>query len=126
MSGPNTYSGTTTLTAGTLQIGVGNVGSVGAITSSAVGTGGLTFNGGTGTSAGSSVEFATDSSPNAYVLNQNSGNNGTVILNRASSGTAITYSMGATLGQNSILNVVKGGNVTDLFPAPTPTAATPR
>ncbi len=79
----------------------------------------VTLNGGTGTSAGSTVEFATDSSPNAYVLNQNSGNNGTVILNRATSGTAITYSMGtAALGSGNIFNVQKGGNVTD-----TPTLA---
>ena len=46
LSGPNTHSGGTTLTAGTTQIGVGNVGSVGSITSSALGTGTLTFNGG--------------------------------------------------------------------------------
>ena len=46
LSGVNTYSGGTTLTGGTIQVGVGNVGSVGAITSSAVGIGGLTFNGG--------------------------------------------------------------------------------
>jgi autotransporter-associated beta strand protein len=46
LTGVNTYGGLTTLTAGTTQIGVGSVGSVGAITSSAIGTGTLTFNGG--------------------------------------------------------------------------------
>lgn len=46
LSGANTYSGTTTLSSGTIRIGVDSAGSVGAITSSAIGTGGLTFNGG--------------------------------------------------------------------------------
>ena len=43
----NTYSGGTTLTAGVLEIGTGTVGTPGAITSSAIGTGVLNFNGGT-------------------------------------------------------------------------------
>ena len=43
----STYSGGTTLSAGTLQVGVASVGSVGAITSSAIGTGTLALNGGT-------------------------------------------------------------------------------
>ena len=46
LTGANTYNGPTTLTSNTVQIGVGNVGSVGSITSSAIGTGTLTFNGG--------------------------------------------------------------------------------
>ena len=74
----------------------------------------VTINGGTGTTAGSTLEFATDAAPNSYVLNIGSINNGTVILNRASSGTAGTYSMGtATLGRSVLFNVQKGGNVTD-------------
>jgi fibronectin-binding autotransporter adhesin len=236
LSGVNTYTGTTTLTTGALQIGVDSVGSVGFITSSAVGTGTLTFNGGTlssdsGTARtilnavtftgnvtlgdstnngkltfgagmdlgaatrtmtlnsdvqldgafsnpttttnatgfikagagtltinasnaginwlapgspnpsgfvitagkviaantaafgnagqivtlnGGTVEFATDTASNSYVLNQNTSNNGTVILNRATSDTAITYSMGtAQLGRSVNFNVQKGGNVTD-------------
>jgi len=44
LSGANKYSGGTTLSGGNLMVGVGNVGSVGSITSSAIGTGGLTFN----------------------------------------------------------------------------------
>ncbi len=46
LSGANLYNGTTTLTGGLLQIGIDSTGSVGAITSGAIGTGGLTFNGG--------------------------------------------------------------------------------
>ena len=47
LSGANTYSGGTTLTAGTLRVGVSSVTAGGAIVSSAIGTGTLTFNGGT-------------------------------------------------------------------------------
>ena len=43
----STYSGGTTLTDGTLQIASSSIGSVGSITSSAIGTGTLTLNGGT-------------------------------------------------------------------------------
>ena len=46
LASANTYTGTTTVTAGTLRIGVDSVGSVGSITSSAIGTGTLVFNGG--------------------------------------------------------------------------------
>jgi autotransporter-associated beta strand protein len=47
LTGANTYSGGTTLTAGAVLVGVDTAGSLGSITSSAIGTGGLTFNGGT-------------------------------------------------------------------------------
>ena len=46
LGGANTYTGTTTLNAGTLRIG-NSVGTVGAITSSGIGTGPLVLNGGT-------------------------------------------------------------------------------
>ncbi len=46
LSGNNTYNGATTIKAGTLSVGVDPIGSVGSITSSAIGTGGLIFNGG--------------------------------------------------------------------------------
>jgi len=46
LSGANTYNGFTRLDNGLLQIGVDSIGSVGAITSSAIGTGTLIFNGG--------------------------------------------------------------------------------
>lgn len=76
LSGANTYSGPTTLTQGTLQIGVNPVGS---ITSSAIGTGTLTFNGGTISSDGGTAR----SIGNAVTFTGNAGlgnatNNGTL------------------------------------------------
>ena len=46
LTGSNTYAGTTTITTGTVQVGLDSAGSVGAITSGPVGTGTLAFNGG--------------------------------------------------------------------------------
>ena len=46
LSGPNTYSGGTTITSGRIQIGVDSAGSVGSITSGATGTGTIVLNGG--------------------------------------------------------------------------------
>jgi autotransporter-associated beta strand protein len=47
LTGANTYNGGTTITQGILQVGVASVGTVGSITSSAIGTGTLIFSGGT-------------------------------------------------------------------------------
>lgn len=46
LAGANTYTGATTASGGTLEIAIDPVGAVGAITSSALGTGGLVFAGG--------------------------------------------------------------------------------
>ena len=46
LSGANTYSGNTVLTAGYINLAAGNTGSVGSITNSPLGTGALIFNGG--------------------------------------------------------------------------------
>jgi autotransporter-associated beta strand protein len=51
LTGANTYTAGTTLSAGILQLGVNSVGMVGSITSSSIGTGRLTFNGGSISSA---------------------------------------------------------------------------
>ncbi len=56
LRGASTYTGGTTISSGsTLQVGVATVGTPGAITSSAIGTGTLTFDGGTLQSGGSSL-----------------------------------------------------------------------
>ena len=59
LSGANTYSGGTILTAGVLVVGTDTVGTPGNITSSAIGTGPLTFNGGT-LRAGGNFTIAND------------------------------------------------------------------
>ena len=88
LSGNNTYGGTTTLTAGKTQIGVGSVGWVGSITSSALGKGTLTFNGGT---------LSSDSSTDRTILNAVSftGNAG---LGDATNTGKLTFSAAADLG----------------------------
>jgi autotransporter-associated beta strand protein len=93
----NGYTGGTNANGGTLV----------AANTGAFGVAGRTINFSTGT-----VEFATDTTANAYVLNFGSGTTGTVVVNRANSAASITHSMGtATIG-NSTLNVQKGANVT--------------
>jgi autotransporter-associated beta strand protein len=69
LSGANTYSGGTTISGSgsTLEVGAATVGSPGAITSSAIGTGTLTFNGGT-LQAGDNFTIA-----NAGVITANGG-----------------------------------------------------
>lgn len=92
----NGFTGGTNANGGTL------VGS----NTSAFGAAGRTINFNTGT-----VEFATDTTANAYVLNVGSGNTGTVVVNRATSGATMTHTMGtATIG-NGTMNFTKGANV---------------
>jgi len=55
LTGANTYNGGTTITQGILQVGVASVGTVGSITSSAIGRGTLNFNGGTISSDGTTA-----------------------------------------------------------------------
>jgi len=86
---PNTYSGGTTLTAGTLQIGNGNLGSVGAITSSAIGTGPLALNGG---------QISSNSAANNRTLLNTLTIGGNVTLGDATNTGIITFSADADLG----------------------------
>ncbi len=88
LSKANTYSGGTTLTAGTLQIGIANAGSVGAITSSAIGTGGLALNGGTLSSGSTAARTIL----NAITIG------GDVTLGDATNTGALTFSADANLG----------------------------
>jgi len=86
---PNTYSGGTTLNAGTLQIGNGNVGSVGAIISSAIGTGALVLNGG---------QISSNSAANNRTILNALTIGGDVILGDATNTGIINFSADADLG----------------------------
>lgn len=97
LTSANTFTGGTNANGGTIVASsAGALGIAGRI---------INFNSGT-------VDFATDTSANAYVLNVGSGNNGTVVVNRATSGTTMTHTMGTSTIGNSTLNIQKGANVT--------------
>ena len=101
LSGNNSYSGGTTVSGGALV----------AASTSAFGSAGrtVTFN-------GTTIDFATDTSANAYVLNIGGGYAGTVIVDRATVGAAITQAMGTATIANGTLNVQAGANVTSGTP----------
>ena len=101
LSGNNSHSGGTTVSGGTLV----------AASTSALGAAGrtVTFN-------GTTVDFATDTSANAYVLNIGGGYVGTVIVDRATAGAGITQAMGTATIANGTLNVQAGANVTSGMP----------
>jgi autotransporter-associated beta strand protein len=88
LTNANTYAGGTTLTAGNLQVGVDSVGSVGSITSSAVGTGTLTFNGGGISSNGAAAR--TILNPISFTGNASLGD--------ATNTGKLTFSANAALG----------------------------
>ena len=88
LTNANTYTGGTTLTAGNLQVGVNSVGSVGSITSSAVGTGTLTFNGGGISSNGAAAR--TILNPISFTGNASLGD--------ATNTGKLTFSANAALG----------------------------
>ncbi len=102
LSGTNTYTGTTTVSAGILQAGsVGALGASGSFANRAVIT------------TGGTLELATDTSVAAEWLDIGSNNTGTVVVNRATAGAGITQSLGTQyLGSNAALNVTQGANVT--------------
>jgi autotransporter-associated beta strand protein len=87
LSGTNTYTGATTINEGTLQLAVGNVGSVGAITSSPIGTGTLNLNGGT---------LSSNSTTARTVLNATSIG-GDVTLGDATNTGALSFSAATTI-----------------------------
>lgn len=73
-----------------------------------VGAGALTFD--------PTIEFGTDTSMNSYVLNVGSSNIGTIELNRATPGAALTQPAGTSTLGNGTLNIEKGANVTSGTP----------
>ena len=120
LSGANTYDGGTILSAGTVQVGSDTVGVPGAITSSALGTGTLTFDGGTLrgggdftianagllTAAGGTIDAAGHTFTLAGAIADSWGNNGpgtlTITDSAGAGGTVVlsganTYSGGTVL-----------------------------
>lgn len=88
LKGANSYSSTTALNAGTIQIGVASVGSVGSITSSAVGRGTLNLNGGT---------ISSDSATARTILNAVTYSNASTFGNATNNGK-LTFSAAVNLG----------------------------
>jgi trimeric autotransporter adhesin len=88
LTAANTYSGTTTLTNGILQIVENGIGLVGSITSSTVGTGALVLNGGTISSNTGAVRTIL----NAVTIG------GNVTLGNATNSGALTFSANTDLG----------------------------
>jgi autotransporter-associated beta strand protein len=123
LTGANTYSGGTTLSSGTLRVGVDTVGSVGAITSSAVGTGLLTFSGGTLQAGGDyTIDNAGSVNTNNGAIDANGyvftyagaiGGAGALAIDNSGSGGGVvftannTYSGGTTI--NGTLQLGDGG-----------------
>jgi autotransporter-associated beta strand protein len=106
LSRASTYSGGTTLTAGTLQIDVTSAGVVGAITSSAIGTGSLTLNGGTISSATAANNRTI---LNALTIGGNvtlgdATNTGTVIFSADASLTTGTRTLTTAAGSGAIFS----------------------
>jgi autotransporter-associated beta strand protein len=114
LSGLNTYSGGTTLTDGILQVGVETVGTPGSITSSAIGTGALTFDGGTLQAGGdytlantislASADGAVDANGRAFTLTGPiSGNHG-LAFSDSQGGGSITVSGASTYSGDTHIN----------------------
>ncbi|MFO1490493.1 MAG: autotransporter-associated beta strand repeat-containing protein [Kiritimatiellia bacterium] len=101
----NTHTGGTNIQNGTLTAGA----------TAALGAAGQIVTLGTASTTGV-VDFATDTSANAYVINVGSGNTGTVLVDRATPGAAITHALGLPTIGNSMLNAQAGANVTSGTP----------
>jgi fibronectin-binding autotransporter adhesin len=103
LSGANTYSGSTTLTAGSILVGNAGSGNVGSITNSSVGTGTLIFNGGT---------ISSDSST-ARTINNPITYTGNVTFGDGTNNGALTFAAAEALGAaNRTLTVNTTGGVT--------------
>lgn len=93
LSGANEYSGGTTISAGTLELGSGD----------GMGTGNVTLSGG-------ALDLAVDSGLTAYNLSVTA--NSTIAANRAANGAGLTHTLGIlAIGANT-LTLVAGGSIT--------------
>jgi autotransporter-associated beta strand protein len=98
LSGANTHTGGTILTTGTVRIGVESIGEVDAITSGALGSGMLTFNGGT---------LSSDSATARTILNPVALTGNAGFGDGANLGT-LTFSAAGNLGPTKTLTVATG------------------
>jgi autotransporter-associated beta strand protein len=102
LSGANTYSGGTTVSAGQLLVDVSTVGAAGSITSSAVGTGGVTV------ASGAAINVAGYSLANDLNLSGVGVSSSGALYNSTS--TPVTLSGAITLGGDAVIK----GNAADL------------
>ena len=112
-----TGAGTLTLTSPNTLTGAVNLqnGTVTAADPAALGAAGRIVTLGTASTIGV-LDFATDTTANAYVINIGSGGTGTIQVNRATPGAGITHVMGLPTIGNAILNVESGANITSGTP----------
>ena len=97
LNGANSYTGTTTLSAGTLVVG-----HVDALSAALAGSG------------GADLRLATDSSVTAFTISTGTNNSFTITSDRATSGAGITHVLGSAAlgGGSSTVTFAQGGNVT--------------
>ena len=120
LTAANTYTGVTTASGGTLEIGIDPVGAVGAITSSALGSAGLVFNGGGVSSDGATARTVLNaiSFTGAATLGDATRNGGLTFSADAALGTAarsITVNSNAQF--DGILSSGAGGGIAKSGPA---------
>jgi fibronectin-binding autotransporter adhesin len=100
LANANTFTGTTSINGGT--IAVSHVSALGSSSSVSIST----------ASGSGTLRLATDTSVDAYAIGASSGNQGTIISDRATAGAGITHALGAAALGNNTYHFQAGANVT--------------
>ncbi|MEK0450177.1 MAG: hypothetical protein RL088_2445 [Verrucomicrobiota bacterium] len=108
LTGTNTYTGTTYLAGGVTV--AANTSAFGPAGNSIVLNGTVNLSGTTALQTFGNVEFATDSSVNAYNFTGSSNSPSSITVSRATSGAAVTHLLGQINWGNNILTVQAGTN----------------
>ena len=108
LTGTNTYTGTTYLAGGVTV--AANTSAFGPAGNSIVLNGTVNLSGTTALQTFGNVEFATDSSVNAYNFTGSSNSPSSITVSRATSGAAVTHVLGQINWGNNILTVQAGTN----------------